>query len=125
MSYTLHKQEILRSKISIDRLFQDGATFQYHPFRIIYLLNEEKMEFPAKVIFIVPKKNIPLASDRNLIKRRMREGFRKNKLKLYSILENNSQQIHVAILYNSKLVLDYDEMEKKIILSLSKLAGKV
>ena len=86
---------------------------------------EISKEQTHKVLITVTKKNINLAVARNLIKRRMREGFRKNKLKLYSILENNSQQIHVAILYNSKLVLDYDEMEKKIILSLSKLAGKV
>ena len=125
MSFSLHKQEILRSKISIDKLFQKGMTFQNHPFRIIWLFSEEKAEFPAKVVFIVPKKLIPLASNRNLIKRRMRESFRKNKLELNSSLENNSRQIHVAILYNYNMVLDYTEIEKKIILSLSKLAIKI
>jgi ribonuclease P protein component len=125
MCFTLHKQEILRSKISIDQLFQKGMTFQNHPFRIIWLFCEEKTEFPTKVLFIVPKKLIPLASNRNLIKRRMRESFRKNKLELNSSLENNSRHIHVAILYNYNMVLDYTEIEKKIILSLSKLAIKI
>ena len=69
----VNKSSMLKNKIEIEELFKKGASFSKGVIKIVFFKNKPKT---LKVGFSVPKKLIPLAVTRNLIKRRMKESFR-------------------------------------------------
>jgi ribonuclease P protein component len=75
----------------------------------------------AQLGISVPKKKFAKAVDRNTIKRRIRESFRKNKHPLYEILKKKNLSIALMIIYIAKEELPYQEIEKKMVVSLHKL----
>ena len=76
---------------------------------------------PLQVAFAVPKKLKPRAVDRNKIRRRLREAYRKNKHELLSWCTQNNKHIGLLWIYNTKDVLDYVTIEQKTIQMLQKL----
>jgi len=72
--FVLNKSTILKNKEDITRVFKKGGSFSYGPVKIFFL--SEPSEPALKVGFSVPKKLIPLAVKRNVIKRRLKEQFR-------------------------------------------------
>lgn len=80
-----------------------------------------EMAQPVKVLLSVPKHHLRDAVDRNLIRRRMREAFRRNKEILYTPLTENQQQMLVCFTYNSKEIVQYDQIRDKIIVILHRL----
>ena len=73
---------------------------------MIYLKDDEDSSFYYAVI--VSKKNIPLAVNRNKIKRRIREAV----IKIYS--ETNLTNSSNLIIYNSKNVISFKEIIKDL-----------
>lgn len=72
-------------------------------------------------MFSVPKSAFKKAHDRNLVRRRMREAYRKNKSGLYELMEKSGQGIALSISYYGKEILPYPEITGKIILILQRL----
>lgn len=110
MSYSLKKHEILRSKKKIQELFQDGSSFFLYPFKVIYLPATNAND---QVLFTVPKRYFKNATDRNLIRRRIRESFRLNKANL-SYNKQNGLSLSIALIYISKFKLPYSEIDDKL-----------
>ena len=75
-------------------------------FSMIYLKDDEDSSFYYAVI--VSKKNIPLAVNRNKIKRRIREAV----IKIYS--ETNLTNSSNVIIYNSKEIISFKEIIKDL-----------
>ena len=73
---------------------------------MIYLKDDEDSSFYYAVI--VSKKNIPLAVNRNKIKRRIREAV----IKIYS--ETNLTNSSNVIIYNSKDIISFKEIIKDL-----------
>ena len=121
MGHTFTKAERLTSKKIIDSLFDLGISFAVKPLRIIWLESKLKGAYPVQVVIVVPKKNVPRAVDRNLIKRRMREAYRQNKEILYEYLSRAGKQYAMAIVFTGTSPVVYEEIEGKIILSLQRL----
>lgn len=117
MSYTLGKEEKLKSKILIEQLFAEGNHVKSFPLRLIYLPIDHKGDFPLKIGFSVPKRNVKLAVNRNRIKRLLREVFRKNKHFFYEKLD---KKYVFMVIYMSKEEIKYENLE----LSLKKLCNK-
>jgi ribonuclease P protein component len=115
---TFKKHERLAGQKITDKLFSQGKSFTFPPFRMIWLIQDQTAIYPAQVLITVSKKRIKKAVDRNLIKRRIREAYRKNKNKLYQFLDQNEIKCVFAILYISDTIESYEEVEKKIILLL-------
>jgi len=69
---------------------------------------------PAQILFSVSKKSFPLASDRNRIKRQLREAYRQNKHHLYDHLEKQHQHCILAVIYAANVPLPSDDLEIKI-----------
>lgn len=117
IKYTLKKSEILRKKKLIGELFTNGSSFFIYPFKLYYLPNKDLNN--NQVLFSVSKKYFKNAVDRNKIKRRLREAYRHNK----HILRPESDKIYycIAIVYISKLILPYSEIELKLIKVLRRL----
>lgn len=123
--FTFAKSERLCRNSLIDKLFSDGKSFMAYPFRITYLLTQNSEIDPAQVLFIVSKKRYKRANKRNLLKRRMREAYRLNKLELYNYLNNNELKIIFAINYISNEILDFSEIHDKMIKAILKLQSEL
>jgi ribonuclease P protein component len=111
---TFHKSERLCSKKIIEALFENGKSFYCNPFLIVWSYTSEEITFPAQVAFSVPKKTFRHAVTRNMIKRRMREAYRKNKALLYNHLSSAGKRIVFTIIYRDKEVSDYAKTEKGV-----------
>jgi ribonuclease P protein component len=111
MRYTLGKDEKLKSKILIERLFAEGKRVKSFPLQLIYIPVEYSFEFPIKVAFSVPKRNVKLAVNRNRIKRLMREVYRKNK---YSFSEKLPKSHLFMFIYMGKEEIPYADFEVTI-----------
>jgi ribonuclease P protein component len=121
---TLKKTERLYLRNEIKQLFLSRKGFSNYPFKIIYQVVEKESNSPVQILISVPKRLFKHAVDRNLIKRRTREAFRKNKHILYEYLQKNNLKLNISFIYISKEIEDYSTIENKIVLTLQRLIQK-
>lgn len=119
---TFNKGERLSGIIEIENLFKKGKSFNSPPFKVIWM-ETSRGSVPAKIVISVPKRSFKKAVDRNRIKRLTRETYRKNKQLLYENLEN--RKIHLMFIFTSKNLIEYKEMDEKIILALERLNKQI
>ena len=124
MNESLGKEYKLCSKKAIDRLFKEGNSFRCDGLRFIYVYHQlEDKEF--KILFSVSKRNFKRAVDRNLLKRRMREAFRKNKTDLVANALNSQREVHIGMVYNQNKIISFHEIEAMVIKGLKILNKKL
>lgn len=124
---TFNKAERLCSKKEIEALFENGKSFYSFPYAVVWSFANSDIPYPAQVAFSVSKKGFRLAVTRNLIKRRMREAWRKNKFLLYDFLISSDKKIVLTIIYKELSVADYITIEtstKETIKKLQKVVGE-
>ena len=119
---TFNKNERLISKVIIDDLFEKGKSFNSSYLKIIWKELPQETH-TTQVLFSVPKRIYKRAVDRNKVKRLMREAYRKNKSDFYEKL--NGKTIGFIFIYLNKTIIDYKEMEDKIIVSLQRLNKEI
>ena len=124
-SETFRKSERLCSKKAIAELFENGKAFYSFPFQIIWTTDEGESEFPAQVAISVSKRIFRRAVKRNLIRRRIREAYRKNKHILYDYLVTSNTRISFIIIFKDSSVPEYLAMEKAVCKSLTKLTEHI
>jgi len=111
---TFSKSERLCSKKSIAELFENGNSFFCFPFQIVWIESPSEITSPAQVAFSVSKKSFKLAVKRNLIKRRIKEAYRKNKHSLYEFLNSGNIKIIFMIIFKDNSIPDYKIIEKSV-----------
>ena len=112
--FSLNKSERLCGKSSTTELFLNGRSITDDSFRVIFIDQDYSREVYFKSQFIVPKRYVSRAVDRNLIKRQMREALRKNKIMLIDFLQKTSKQLNFAIIYQISEIQETDLIEEKI-----------
>lgn len=114
--YTLKKKEILSGQIKINEVFNSGKTLFVHPLKVFYNQKEDFITNECKVLFSVsiPKKIFKKAVHRNLLKRRIREAYRLNKLFLTDNI-NKEIQLSFMLVYVGKKIESFSKIEKSVI----------
>jgi len=107
------KIEKLKSKKIIDALFQEGHSKVFFPLRIVWLETQLPESVPVQCGVSVSKKNFPNATDRNRIKRQLRETYRLNKTQLSQKAEQNNQQLGIMLLFIDKKFCDFSEIHRQ------------
>ena len=123
--FSFRKDEILRRKKLIDRLFAEGTPFFIFPFKIFWLITPTESVHPAQILISVSKRAFKHATDRNRIKRQIREAYRNNKHVLYDRLVNYNTQGIVAFLYTANHQLPSEEIDAKIKAIIKRLSVEI
>jgi ribonuclease P protein component len=111
---TFNKSERLCSIKLIEGLFETGNILFSPLIKVVWSKSPVSIPFPAQVAFSASKKRFRHAVLRNLIKRRMREAYRKNKHILYEQLISHDTQILLVVIFRGNIVPDYVTIETSI-----------
>lgn len=93
---TLKKAERIKSLKTIDELFKNGSSFFLTPFKVLYSLNTSPVSNAA---FMVSRRNFKNATDRNRIKRLVRESWRINRHLLHTV--KGPVYVQIIFIYTS------------------------
>jgi len=119
---TFTKGEKLCGVRAINDLFSEGRSLNVPPLRIIYrVMPGDPSPEPVRVLISVPKRHFRKAVDRNLIKRRIREAYRQNKLPLVNSLPESGKHIDMAIIWNDTAIQSYDITVRSVKEAIGKL----
>jgi ribonuclease P protein component len=122
---TFRKSERLCSRKILETLASKGRSIHVVPFRLVWLITPLPQNVPAQIAFAVPKRNIKSAVERNTIKRRMRESYRKNKSTLNSLISDTESRIALLLIFTGKQPITYNETEIKTKTILTQLAQDI
>lgn len=111
MKFTYPKNEKLKSRKQIERLFNSGKSVSKYPLRLMYF-RHENTEIPFQISVSVSKKHFGKAVDRNYFKRLLRETYRLNQ---HLLKENLNEPYSFMLFYQSKDRLSFEEINKKTI----------
>ena len=112
MRQTFNKEERLKSRKLIQQLFAEGKSLNAFPIRLLYLPSDHDSPYRIQAGVTVSKRNFKKAVQRNRIKRKVREAYRKNKEIVYAS-EDTKKHIFMFI-YQGNMELEYGAIEDKM-----------
>ena len=104
----LPKQERLRGKKAIETLLAKGRHGSAGPIR--YIHTSDNGEERSRILISVPKKLFKRAVKRNLLKRRIRESWRRLKHNLIA----SEHGTDILFIYSTKEIMSYQEIYSHI-----------
>lgn len=122
---TFHKSERLCSQKIISSLFENGNIIYSSLFKLVWLIGPPDLPFPVQAAFCVSKKSFRKAVTRNLIRRRMRESYRKIKSDLYILLEAEHIRLTFVIIFRDNTIADFHSIDNAMKEVLEKLASQI
>lgn len=127
-SEKIPKIQRLKSEKAIQHIFAVGQSLFFYPLKIQYKLEEGSVSAQKTSLQFgvsVSKKNFKRAVDRNLLKRRLRECFRKQKFVLEDSLAIENKNLKCMIIYVAKEEIDYDTLFTSMVVIIKKINKKI
>jgi len=127
MTYNqFNKVERLKGYKNIKYLFSNGKILKTPLIKFIYSVDSGNQKHPIRIGFSVPKRNIKDAHQRNLVKRRLKESYRLNKLKYYQFLINTNKGINIKlmIIYNDERIHSFHIIRQNLEAAFSNLLNE-
>ena len=118
--FTFKKEEKLKGKRLIQQLFEEGKTFSVFPFKILYMFTLFG-DVSLKAGFGISQKKFKKATDRNRVKRLMRECCRVQKQYLKEALTYKKCSLAVFFIYTGNILPEYRDLREKMKSSLKRL----
>lgn len=115
------KAERLNSRKEIEAIVKHGRKTSAGFIQLYWLEYDAEKSAPVSILVSVPKKKFKKAVDRNLLKRRMREAYRKNKSFLVDHCRKSNKSLSLMFIYNSMNIESYADIESKIVVLLKGL----
>lgn len=110
---TFGKSERLCSIVEISNLFNKGKTLSKYPLKLKWLLADTHNKQQIKVVISVSKHKFKKATDRNRIKRLLRECYRLNKFVLSEGLKE--RHCYIGIIYIGNGLPEFNDLEAILI----------
>ncbi len=105
------KKERLKSRKDIDALFREGSSVHIFPIRAVFRTISQNGGPPVKAAVSVSSRLFRKSVDRNLIKRRIREAYRKQK-DLVTLQEG--KHIQLMLIYTANKELPFHNIFKAV-----------
>jgi ribonuclease P protein component len=126
VSHTFRKEEKLCSKKLMGELFLSGNNLLCYPLRIVWKTYEVlPSDSPSQVGFSVPKRLFRHASDRNRLKRLLRESYRLQKHILYDALSHSGTRMALMFVYIATEQLPYSKLEPAVSKAIQKIINQL
>lgn len=122
---TFCKEERLCNKNIIQQLFLSEDKFFIYPYTVIWKKSDGNGKNIPKILISVTKRNFKKAVDRNKLKRLTREAYRINKEILFSAAKEKNKIIVIMFIYSGKNMLEFKEIEKKMIQVLNQVTAGI
>ncbi len=119
--YTLKKSEILSNTKSIELLFKNNSILKSFPLMLLYYNKKSDLN-QHKILFSVSKKKFKKATDRNKIKRLLRENYRLLKSEILKPLPNGEN--FMALIYVGNDLPSFKDIQKSTLSIIQKLNEK-
>ena len=111
--HTFNKGERLKSRTILSRLFTEGQSIKQYPLRLIWMpLDKNLSKYPVQFALSVPKRKFKKATQRNPIRRRIREAYRLQKHNIYDQLHDTDPQYAFIVIYMSNEPLSFAVINK-------------
>lgn len=130
--FTLGKDERLKRRKQIEKLFAEGKSFVVNPFRVYFIVNSvpiaigNSMENSSLQFGVgISTRNFKKAVDRNRIKRLTREAWRLQKNELKEKARSAQKQLNVFLIFIGKELPDFATVNDKVTIALKKLEDKI
>ena len=115
----LPKKNILRSKKTIQLLFDNAENMNTNAkqFPVKIVAHNINVDETPQTLFIVSKRFLKNATDRNRVRRIVKEVFRNNK--------HSNPHCCLAIMYTANVVLPFNTIEDALLRTIEKINGKI
>ncbi|MDD3740055.1 MAG: ribonuclease P protein component [Bacteroidales bacterium] len=124
-NFSFNRKSILRLKSEIQELFDNAERIDYGDFKVLCYPKNNISPGIFQVFISVPKKRLNKATDRNVVKRRIRESIRLNYQDLELLCINNSIRLFYGVIWNRDYICEYKLIEQNIVLSLQDIYNKI
>ncbi|KAB2814033.1 ribonuclease P protein component [Phaeocystidibacter luteus] len=121
------KTERLTNKAHFESLIKGGISVGAYPIRLIVKELPLSTEAPYQIAFAVGKRRFKKATDRNHMKRRLREAWRLNKEDFLSLLHRalNAEKLAILIVYTSEEKESVEKLEKALFKAQARILEKI
>lgn len=122
--FTLSKEERICSKKLINELFTgNGRSMTAFPLRVVFMKRTIVDDQPrAAMLVSVPKRYFKHAVDRNMVKRQVREAFRRNKSIITQNLTDDHEAVAMAFVWLTDEKFPSSEVENRMVRLLTRIS---